>query len=381
MENNQFFYYRKDNQVFKHVPAMSSRELSEKEIEEIKKNNVEIYDVVYVSGVMCVKINEIYHPVTTNFEFTGTMESGSQILSHATGSVNLDGLISQDPKGQWQSFPSPKQSKEKLPLLSELNMVNTTLRFTDDQNLVLHPNDIGIGPFDYHKKFPEEYSQRTRYSARGRYFVFDGADGVGKSTWLKQFKVFLENRDYEVVLVREPGETIAGKILREKILTSDLGPDTNLELFIADRILTQEQVIKPALDAGKIVLSDRSLLSTIVYQGLPNNRQDEVIARHKELTNFLFPTLGFVCLLDYETCQARLNKRTGASTSVDENNHFDNHQEQEKRQRHKYYEDAKNWAPFPITFLRFDIPTHVINQEALFQIEKVISKSKYYPKT
>lgn len=375
MENNHFFYYRKDKQVFKHVPAMSSRELSEKEVDEIKKNNVDIHDVIYLRGAMGVKIDNTFYPISANFEFTGTMENDLQILPRTLGDINQDNLLSQNPESQWMVYPNPEQSKEKLPLMSELS-----------QNLVLGPDDVMIVDnkcrVDHELLFSlDKYSQRIHYSARGRYFVFDGADGVGKTTWLKQFKTFLENRGYEVVLVREPGETIAGKILRERILTSDLGPDTNLELFIADRILTQEQVIKPALDAGKIVLSDRSLLSTIVYQGLPNNRHDEVITRHKELTNFLFPTLGFVCLLDYETCQARLNKRTGASTSVDENNHFDNHQEQEKRQRHKYYEDAKNWAPFPITFLRFDIPTHVINQEALFQIEKVISKSKYYPKT
>lgn len=206
------------------------------------------------------------------------------------------------------------------------------------------------------------------------YFVFDGADGVGKTTWLKQFKLFLEAKGHDVILVREPGGTKPGNVLRELIFSEPLGDDVNLQLFIADRLLTQQMIIKPALEKGIIVLSDRSMLSTMVYQGFPTGRQNEVVKRHMDIPSFLFPSHGFVCKLDYETCVERLSKRAGNEP----NNHFDEEAESSQRFRHECYNNARSWAPFYVSYLDFSQDANVINEEVyrVFQEDFLI-----YPPT
>ncbi len=103
------------------------------------------------------------------------------------------------------------------------------------------------------------------------FFSFDGIDGVGKTTQLHLFQEWLMAEGHEVVTCRDPGSTPLGERLREIVLHSDettlISPRTEMLLYMAARAQLVEEVIRPALDAGKVVISDRFLLANIVYQG------------------------------------------------------------------------------------------------------------------
>jgi dTMP kinase len=104
----------------------------------------------------------------------------------------------------------------------------------------------------------------------GVFFSFDGVDGVGKTTQMEQFCAWLRDRGEEVVQCRDPGGTKLGEALREIVLHKEETPvDAVAEMFIymASRAQLVSEVIAPALGAGKVVVSDRFLLSNVAYQG------------------------------------------------------------------------------------------------------------------
>lgn len=100
---------------------------------------------------------------------------------------------------------------------------------------------------------------------RGRYIAFEGLEGCGKSTHVKRLAETLS-----AVATREPGGTRIGSMLREILAdpeNTDIDPRTELLLMTADRAQLMSQVIEPALAAGQHVVSDRSVYSTLAYQG------------------------------------------------------------------------------------------------------------------
>ncbi len=100
-----------------------------------------------------------------------------------------------------------------------------------------------------------------------KFITFEGVDGAGKSTHLAWFADMLRQRGVEVVLTREPGGTKLGEQLREMLLSQSMSITTEAMLMFAARIEHVEQVIKPALLAGKWVISDRFSDASFAYQG------------------------------------------------------------------------------------------------------------------
>src|SRR5947209_2636738 len=103
----------------------------------------------------------------------------------------------------------------------------------------------------------------------GLFLSLDGIDGTGKSTQCRLLAEWLREQGHEVVTCVDPGGTPVGQELRQIVLASrhDLTPACEALLFMASRAQLVAEVIRPALDAGKVVVSDRFLLATIVYQG------------------------------------------------------------------------------------------------------------------
>lgn len=103
------------------------------------------------------------------------------------------------------------------------------------------------------------------------FFTFDGIDGVGKSTQLKLFCAWLNERGVDHVVCRDPGSTPLGERVRDILLHSDedtaICSRSEMLLYMAARAQLVDEIIRPALSAGRTVVSDRFLLANIVYQG------------------------------------------------------------------------------------------------------------------
>lgn len=128
----------------------------------------------------------------------------------------------------------------------------------------------------------------------GLFVALEGGDGAGKSTQVDLLVAALRNRGYEVVQTREPGGTEMGKQVRHVLLDSENAPVPKAEalLFAADRAQHTSEVIRPAIERGAIVVSDRYLLSSIAYQGFARGLGSEKIAEISQwATDGLTPDL------------------------------------------------------------------------------------------
>ena len=136
---------------------------------------------------------------------------------------------------------------------------------------------------------------------RGYFIAFEGGEGAGKSTQMEALIDWLEARGEEAVTTREPGGTPIGDRIREILLDpdGDIDPRTEALLYAADRAEHVAKVIKPTLDAGKIVVSDRFIDSSLAYQGLARGLGLEEIYDISEwATGGILPDLVLYLKLD-----------------------------------------------------------------------------------
>jgi len=142
------------------------------------------------------------------------------------------------------------------------------------------------------------------------YVAFEGVEGCGKST---QARLLAERLD--AVLTREPGGTPLGGMVREILLdpaTGELEPMTEVLLFNADRVQHLHEVVLPALQSGKPVVSDRSYVSNCVYQGHARGLgADFVRSICSMVVTELFPHRIFVLDVDLADSMARISARGG----------------------------------------------------------------------
>lgn len=105
----------------------------------------------------------------------------------------------------------------------------------------------------------------------GIFITLEGPDGSGKSTVVEQLSQYLKNSNIEYIFTREPGGTEIGEDIRDIILdnkNTNMSPRTEALLYAASRSQHVHEKIKPALEAGKVVLCERFVLSSLVYQGI-----------------------------------------------------------------------------------------------------------------
>jgi dTMP kinase len=144
------------------------------------------------------------------------------------------------------------------------------------------------------------------------FLAFEGADGAGKSTQVQLLAEYLERQGREVLICREPGGTELGEKLRGILLdpdSGDMGPEAEVLLFMAARAQLCSRVIRPALEAGKVVISDRFLWSSVVYQGIVGGLGiEEVLSIGRVATGGLLPELTFLIDLDPADAHSSLDE-------------------------------------------------------------------------
>lgn len=161
------------------------------------------------------------------------------------------------------------------------------------------------------------------------FISLEGGEGSGKTTISTLLAEKLKNDGYEVVITREPGGIDVAEKIRNIILNYNLNEKTEVLLFAAARIEHLEHVIKPAINAGKIVICDRYIDSSIVYQGVARNQGIEAVRDlNYWVTNRYLPDLTFFFDIEPELALNRIK------ASEREVNRFD----QEKIEfHHKIY--------------------------------------------
>ena len=137
------------------------------------------------------------------------------------------------------------------------------------------------------------------------FITLEGPEGSGKSTQIKRLAKRLEEMGYSVITTREPGGTPIGDQIRQVLVrmeNKELHPRTEILLFLAARAQLVEQVIKPALQDGKIILCDRYGDSTLAYQGYGHGLDLEQLRRMLDFaTDHLKPDLTILLDLDVKT--------------------------------------------------------------------------------
>ena len=144
------------------------------------------------------------------------------------------------------------------------------------------------------------------------FIVFEGVDGAGKTTQLVQLVEWLEQQGVTVVTCKDPGSTGLGEQLRAILLSSvdtPISMRAEMMMFTTARTQLVDEIIRPALEAGKAVVLDRYVYSTIVYQGHAGNLPTEEIRQVNHVaTGGLMPDLTFMIDLPVEVSMQRLGE-------------------------------------------------------------------------
>ena len=161
-----------------------------------------------------------------------------------------------------------------------------------------------------------------KMAERGRFITFEGGEGCGKSTQVKRLAAALEAKGVKVLLTREPGGTRLAEMIRTLLKDETEDPPVDraeLLLFLAARAQLVRNVIRPALDAGTWVLSDRFSDSTIAYQGYGRGLSvDFVKAANEFACEGLTPDLTLLLDVEPSVAAQRMRGREAATnTSAD----------------------------------------------------------------
>tara|TARA_B100000035_G_scaffold312833_1_gene325158 strand:+ start:796 stop:1413 length:618 start_codon:yes stop_codon:yes gene_type:complete len=143
----------------------------------------------------------------------------------------------------------------------------------------------------------------------GKFITLEGVDGAGKTTHVEFIKKYFTNLNRDFILTREPGGTVLGEKLRAILLHEEMTPNTETILMFAARNEHIDQIIRPGLIKGSIVISDRFTDATYAYQSGGKGVSDEKIDTLKGLVQEnLQPDLTFLFDLPVEVSIKRLNK-------------------------------------------------------------------------
>ena len=152
----------------------------------------------------------------------------------------------------------------------------------------------------------------------------EGIEGCGKSTLVNGLSQYLQEKKIEYIITKEPGSTTIGKILRSILLDKKqkIDPLTELTMMFSDRLDHLDKVIKPSLEKGKIVITDRYIDSTYAYQGAGRGISKTLIDNLVRKTEIMLPDRTILLDLDPEVGLKRASLRNELDRFESENIEF-----------------------------------------------------------
>lgn len=184
----------------------------------------------------------------------------------------------------------------------------------------------------------------------GLFVTFEGGEGAGKSTQIRLLAERLRASGYEVIMTREPGGSTGAEAVRHVILSGaaeEFGVRMEAILFAAARSDHVEELIKPALAAGSVVLCDRFMDSSRVYQGVTGNLPHDFVANLERVAvNGTIPDCTIIFDLPAEVGLARARKRLDAIDANASPDRFEKEELETHKTRREAFLDIATAEPF-----------------------------------
>ena len=213
---------------------------------------------------------------------------------------------------------------------------------------------------------------QTLNSKKGIFISFEGGEGVGKSTQIDLLKKNLANNQFNVVSTREPGGTKEAEELRKFLVSGDKkawDPFSESLIFNAIRREHINKIILPAVRNGSVVLCDRFIDSTIVYQGLVGEVcEKDLLELHKKYCYNLYPDLTFFLNLSPQKGLNRALKRQNKTENRFENLGLNYHQKILNG-----FDILQKRNPNRIIRINADNTKEFISNEITFYVKKILN--------
>lgn len=209
----------------------------------------------------------------------------------------------------------------------------------------------------------------------GLFISFEGGEGAGKSTQIRTLAQALRGRGFEVVVTREPGGSAGAEAVRHVILSGaaeSFGVRMEAILFAAARNDHVEEVIRPALARGEIVLCDRFLDSSRVYQGTTGNLEPDFVETLQRIAiDGVLPELTLIFDIAAEKGLARARERAdeGAAPDRFEKEEIDTHEK-----RREAYLDIALAEPRRCRIVNADQPEDKVTEDVMSFVEPLLAR-------
>lgn len=204
--------------------------------------------------------------------------------------------------------------------------------------------------------------------SRGIFISIEGPDGSGKSTQIENIKEFFHDKNMDIIFTREPGGTPIGERIRGIILDrkcSEMDPMTEAMLYAAARAQHVAQVIRPALEKGKIVICDRFVDSSIAYQGYGRKLGEAVASINHFAIKECMPDMTILLKLDPSVGKHRI--------SEDQQDRLEAEREAFHQEVYKGYLELEKNFPERIIGIDADRGIDEIKIDIYEKLEKILS--------
>jgi dTMP kinase len=214
----------------------------------------------------------------------------------------------------------------------------------------------------------------------GLFVTFEGGEGAGKSTQIRLLAEALEERGQTVLVTREPGGSPGAEAVRHVILSGAAeryGTRMEALLFAAARSDHVEEVIRPALSAGKVVLCDRFLDSSRVYQGVTGNLEPDFIERLQRIAvNGVMPDCTLILDLPASEGLERARRRAAGSLAEGEPDRFEKEELETHEKRREAFLDLAEGEPLRCRVVDATQPREEIARQVLAIVEPLLPMRK-----